>query len=66
MTSINDNFYSGILAALAVVACYDEETLFREIVKTVHEDKLIKVARKDGAMRWSGLYRYRYGREEQP
>lgn len=65
MTKVNDdnNFYSGILAALAVVALHDAETIFREIVATANEAELIRVARKDGAMRWSGLSRYRYGRK---
>jgi len=56
------DFYRGIIAALAVVANYDEETLFREIVATTDRAELVKVARKDGAMQWSGLSRYRYGR----
>ena len=63
MTSASDDFYFGIIAALAVVALYDQETLFREIVGTVDEAELIRFARKRGEMRWSGLSKYHYGRK---
>lgn len=55
-------FYRGITAALTVVAHFDEETIFREIVATVDESFLVRIARRDGTMRWSGLSKYRYGR----
>lgn len=57
------DFYAGMLAALAVVALHDQETVFRNIVETADEEALIKVARADGAMRWSGLSKYKYGRK---
>ena len=59
------SFYAGILTALAVVAQADERTLFDEIVKLVDADELVKTARRDGCMRWSGLSKYRYGRKGQ-
>lgn len=62
-SALSDTFYAGILGALAVVAVHDEETIFREIVGTVDEAELIRIARRDRAMRWSGLARYGYGRE---
>jgi len=58
------SFYAGILTALSVVAAADARTIFDEIVKQVDETALIKTARRDGAMRWSGLSKYRYGRKE--
>ena len=39
--------------ALVLVAAHDQETLYREIVNTIDEKQLIKVARVDGLMRWS-------------
>ncbi|MBC8485727.1 MAG: hypothetical protein H8D45_06770 [Bacteroidetes bacterium] len=56
------SFYAGVLSALAVVVIFDEQTIFDEIVKEVGEDELVKTARKDGAMRWSGLSKYGYGK----
>ena len=58
-------FHRGMLAALAVVASFDEETIYQAIVNTTDENLLIQIARRDGSMRWSGLSRYRYGRKEQ-
>lgn len=59
-----ENFYSGMLAALAVVALFDQETLFRNIVETADEKELVRVARANGDMRWSGLSRYGYGKRK--
>lgn len=58
------DFYRGMLGALAVVAAHDAETIYREIVQSTNQDELIRVARKDGIMRWSGLWRYHYGQKE--
>lgn len=54
-------FYAGVLSALAVVVIHDEETIFREIVDAIGEEELIRIARRDRAMRWSGLSYYGYG-----
>jgi len=59
-------FYAGVLSALAVVVIYDEETIFREIVDAIGEKELIRIARRDGSMRWSGLAYYGYGRTHRP
>lgn len=56
------SFYAGVLSALAVIANHDERTLFDEIVAATGETELVRRARKDGAMRWSGLSKYGYGR----
>jgi hypothetical protein len=53
-------FYAGILAALSVVSNHDQETIFREIVKTVDVDNLIATAKEDDALEWSGLRKYGY------
>jgi hypothetical protein len=53
-------FYAGILAALSVVSKHDQETIFREIVKTVDVDNLIAAAKEDDALEWSGLRKYGY------
>ena len=64
MTRRDMDFYCGMLSALAIVALYDQETLFREIVNTDDEALLIAVARRTGNMRWSGLSKYGYGRDK--
>ena len=56
------SFYAGVLTALSVVAQADQQTVFDEIVKNVGADVLVKTARRDGCMRWSGLSRYGYGK----
>ena len=58
----HDDFYAGMLAALAVVALHDEATLFREIVETADEAALVEFAQRDGMMDCSGLARYGYGK----
>jgi len=60
----DDSFYSGMLAALSVVVVFDAETIYREIVGTAGEENLIRVARKMGDMKLSGLSRYGYGRRQ--
>jgi len=51
-------WYRGFIAALAPLAPFEEDTIYDEVVNTVDEAELIQQARKDGAMRWSGLSRY--------
>lgn len=58
----DDDFYAGLIAALAVVALHDKESIFREIVATADEAALVEFAERDGAMEFSGLARYGYGR----
>lgn len=53
-------FYSGMLAALAVVAQHDNETIFREIVELDDAAALVAFARRDGQLECSGLVRYGY------
>jgi len=51
------SFYAGVLSALAIVATHDERVTFDEIVAATGEEELVKTARNDGAMKWSGLSR---------
>jgi len=53
-------FYSGLITALALVALYDEETLYREIVNTCDEKELIQAAREEEELEYSGLIKYGY------
>ena len=55
----SEEFYLGAICALAAMATFGEDTIYDEIVKTFDEDELIRVARKTGNMRWSGLDQYR-------
>ena len=59
-TKLDDAFHAGLLAALAVVALHDLETLYREIVATADEQALVDFATRDGALDFSGLSRYGY------
>lgn len=64
MTKDERNFYHGMLAALAVIAHADSETLYREIVNTADEAKLVQAALEDeGTAEWSGLVKYGYVRK---
>jgi hypothetical protein len=58
----NDKLYAGIITALAVIAAYDLETIFREVVDAVDEVALIEFAKRDELMEFSGLARYGYGK----
>jgi hypothetical protein len=48
-------FYRGIIAALGVVHITDNPVLYHEIVDTVDESELIRVAVANEDMEWSGL-----------
>ena len=59
--SSSRDFYAGVLAALAVVADADQETLYRQIVNTMSEEELVAAALSDeGTAEWAGLVRYGY------
>ena len=52
-------WYSAYICALAALASYDEDTIFDYVVENSGDvSALIKRARKDGAMKWSGLSGY--------
>jgi len=65
MTSkLNEESYNaGVITTLAIIAQFDARTIFDEVVKSVGAEALVKTARRTGAMRWSGLTRYGYGRQ---
>lgn len=56
------SFYAGVLSALAIITIHDDRVQFDEIVAATGEKDLIAQARSDGAMRWSGLTKYGYGK----
>lgn len=51
-------FYLGVVAALAIMAIHGQDTIYDEIVEEVGAEELIRVARRDGALKWSGLSDY--------
>ena len=55
MTLEHKEFYRGMTAAIAVLWGHGAETYIEDILATVNADELIAQARRDGAMRWSGL-----------
>lgn len=60
MCKNSDSFYAGMLAALAVVALHDNETIFHEIVELDDAQALVAFAKRDGQLEMSGLARYGY------
>lgn len=63
MKRANDSFYSGILAALAVIKDHDQETLYREVLNMLSEaevKELIDFAWRNSDLEWSGLVQYGY------
>ena len=56
---MSKDFFRGVITSLAVLKGFGMDTIYEEIIKTVGEDELVRIARSDGAMRWSGLSGYR-------
>ena len=48
----------GFIAALAALAQYEQDTIYDDVVQSGGSEELVAQARKDGAMRWSGLSGY--------
>ena len=48
----------GYTVALAALSHFGEDTIFDAVVTQGEPDALIRQARRDGAMRWSGLSGY--------
>jgi len=59
-TDEDENFYAGIITALAVIAQFDNEVMYREVINTLDLSKLIKYAKKNGELEFSGLIQYGY------
>jgi len=59
-TGRNVEFLRGATAVLAHIETSGEgcSTLYNEIVQFIGAASLIRQARQDGAMRWSGLSKY--------
>ena len=58
MTKTDEEFYLGIIVALAAMEPHQQDTIYDEVVNTVDLEELLLVARKHGHMRWSGLSRH--------
>lgn len=57
------DFFAGIITALAILRLHDSETIYREVINTMGKDDLralIKHARKNDELEFSGLVRYGY------
>jgi hypothetical protein len=57
---MSDDFYRGVAAALTVVAQYDHEVIFDEIVRACGPRRLVDIAASDGVLKLSGFTRYGY------
>ena len=62
----SDDFYHGVIWALMVLHQAGEDTLYREIAGGVNTERLVRVARRNGDLRLSGLTRHGYGRTPAP
>ena len=65
MRQSSDDFYAGILAALAIVSLHNNQTIFDEIVASCDINALVGFAIKDDSFEWSGLKRYGYSQRLQ-
>jgi hypothetical protein len=53
-------FLKGMHAALAVVALYNEETLYDEIVSSASAEQIVAAADEEGDAEWAGLVQFGY------
>ncbi len=51
-------FKRGIIVALSAVEVYDADVIHQEIVDMTDEEELVKLAKEDDALEYSGLDRY--------
>lgn len=63
---MSDDFYIGVICALLVLNQAGQDTYIEEIVASVDVKRLVRVARKHGDMRSTGLSRLGYGKRGQP
>lgn len=63
MKKPNDDFCAGVLVALAVLDQYGKDEIYDAIVAEVDGAELVDFARRDKAMRWSGLTKHGYGKK---
>jgi hypothetical protein len=57
---MSDDFYRGVIVALEIITVHDDQIIFDEIAQLVGVERLVRVARRDGEMRRSGLTKYGY------
>ena len=55
---IHQAWLRGYTAALATLAQFGQDTIYDAVVKEGEPEALLRQARRDGAMRWSGLAGY--------
>lgn len=60
MKKNNKDFYAGIITALAIVDLHGEDTIYDEIVNTCDVAELVKHAKQDGELEYSGLVKHGY------
>ena len=58
MSAINQAWLRGYTVALAALAQFDQSTIYDAVVDGGEPEAIIRQARRDGAMRWSGLSGY--------
>lgn len=56
----SNDFFDGVVAALAHLKGHDQPTMYDEIVQGCGEEEVIKAARRSGNLIWSGLSDYLY------
>lgn len=58
LTAEERAFYSGVITCLAVLKLHDYETIFDEIVRSCDVKALVKCAKEEGELEFSGLVQY--------
>ena len=54
----DQSWLRGYTVALATLSQFDQDTIYDAVVAGGEPDAMIRQARRDGAMRWSGLSGY--------
>ena len=58
MSALDRSWLRGYTVALAALAQFDQSTIYDAVVNNGEPEAIIRLARRDGAMRWSGLSGY--------
>jgi hypothetical protein len=59
---LDNEFYGGVISALHTMDQVPAtDRAFRAVVETMDTSEIVRVARADGLMKWSGLARRGYG-----
>jgi hypothetical protein len=57
-TTLYREWLRGFTVALASLTQFREDTIYDEVVSSGEPEALIRLARRDGTLRWSGLSGY--------